>query len=114
MAVNYAPGPSQNQNAIVAALLAKQAGGESGGSSDIEMALRKMMLEKYLGSVGDTSPVQHWTQGLARMANAGVAGYQMNKMLADAKANEASTASTLGNLPGLGGGAPQPAPQPTP
>src|SRR5687768_14757622 len=101
MAVNYAPAPAQNQNALVMALLAKQAaGGESGGSSDLEMALRKMMLEKYLGSVGDTSPVQHSTQGLARMANAGVAGYQMNKMLADAKATSDEERRLFSNPPG--------------
>jgi hypothetical protein len=119
MAVNYAPGPTQNPNALAMALMAAKTGGgeSSGGSSPEEMALRKMMLEKLMGSVGDTSPVQHWTQGLARMANAGVAGYHMNKMIGDAKANEASTASTLGNLPGLSGGGsptPQPTPQPSP
>lgn len=122
MAINFAPPPAQPGGGSVdprmLALMLQQ-GGSSGGSSDIEMALRKMMMEKYLGSVGDYSPVQHWTQGLARMANAGIAGYQMNKLLGEEKARNAAVDSVMGGIVngGAGSGAtpsPAPVPQPAP
>ena len=40
---------------------------------------RRRMAETLMGAGMDTSPVQHWTQGAARMAQALVAGYGMRK-----------------------------------
>jgi hypothetical protein len=121
MAVNFAPGPQQNPNAMALALLAaRQQGGESsGGASDIEMALRKMMLEKYLGSVGDTSPVQHWTQGLARALQGTIGGLERGRVeYEDKKKEEEYTSARLGR-PGLAAalappGFAPPAPPPSP
>lgn len=54
----------------------------------------------------DTSPVQAWTQGAARIANALVGGM----MQSDLDNEEKASLAQLQNLPGLGG--PQPAPSP--
>lgn len=47
-------------------------------------------------------PIQHWTQGLARLAQGGLGGYELYKEDAADKAREAASGAAVGNLPGMG------------
>lgn len=69
---------------------------------------RREMALALLRQGADTSPVQHWTQGLARVLQAGVGGWQAYRADEDDRRREAQTAATFSNLPGLGGRAPAP------
>lgn len=54
----------------------------------------------------DYSPVGHWTQGLARVANNMVGGLQMREADRAAQANAAQGASVARSLASPGGAAP--------
>jgi hypothetical protein len=47
---------------------------------------RMMMAQRLMNQGIDTSPVQHWTQGLGRLAQALAGSYMMNKSMGDADA----------------------------
>jgi spore germination cell wall hydrolase CwlJ-like protein len=47
------------------------------GSSSEDLALRRKLAAALMQQSMDTSPVDHWAQGLARMGQAALGGYQM-------------------------------------
>lgn len=51
----------------------------NGQATPSSIARKRKMAEQLMGSMGDTSPVGSWTQGLARVLQAGVGGYVANK-----------------------------------
>ena len=51
----------------------------SGGNKLTPNDRRRRMAEAMLKAGSDYSPVQHWTQGLARLANALIGGYQLRQ-----------------------------------
>jgi len=73
------------------------------GGTPLADKIRMMQLEQTMQGVGDTSPVQHWTQGAARMSNALVSGLMANKMIGDSKAEDAAFGKALMSNPLLGG-----------
>lgn len=105
MAVNFAPAPEVNPLALMLAMKAKQS-----GASDQEAILQKMFIDKVSQGIGDTSPVQHWTQGAARMANGLISGLMAKRLIDGDKANSAAVGREL--FGGGGGAAPAPAAAP--
>lgn len=82
--------------------------------SSEDRKLRSKIAQAMLAQGIDTSPVQSWTQGAARLANAIVGGSMAGDMRREDQARESQLTAALAGLPGLGG-APQPAsPQPSP
>lgn len=77
----------------------------SGGSKD-SASRRRQLAEALMKQGMDYSPVQHWTQGLARLAQALVGGYEAGQSDKQDKANnEALAAALTGALGGSGGSA---------
>lgn len=75
----------------------------SGGSKD-SASRRRQLAEALMRSGMDASPVQHWTQGLARLAQALVGGYEAGQADKQDKANNEALATALtGALAGSGG-----------
>lgn len=75
----------------------------SGGNKLTPNDRRRRMAEAMLKAGSDYSPVQHWTQGLARLANALIGGYQIGEAnKEDAANNEAFANSLAGALAGSG------------
>lgn len=84
------------------------------GGSKNSFADRRKMAEAMLKSGMDYSPVQHWTQGLARLAQALVGGYEAGQADKQEKANNEALASALsGALGASGSSAPASAPTAT-
>jgi hypothetical protein len=79
----------------------------SGGSKD-SLDRRRRMAEALMLRGSDTSPVQHWTQGLARVGDAISGRMELNKLDNEAKAGQAALAGDLTAL--SGGSAPAAAP----
>lgn len=110
MSVNFInPYAPQNPIAALAAALAKKEGAAAGSGSDLERELLKMQLKPLMNTATDTSPVQHWTQGAARLAHALVATQQMNKAVEGDQAQSAALGREL-----FGGGVPTGAPSAVP
>src|SRR5262245_40384719 len=68
--------------------------------------MRKARLEKALAQIKmgmDVSPVQHWTQGLARLANAGFGGWDMSLLDKEAKAAQQRQMDLINSHPALAG-----------
>ena len=78
------------------------------GESTESQAMKRKLAMAMLGNGMDTSPVQHWTQGAARIAQALMGGYIMNQQDSEDQADRAKTRSIFGELMG-GGTAPTPA-----
>lgn len=109
MAVQFAPDATPNPFALAMAL--KMRGADADTSSAMQNEMFKMYLEQMKAG-GDYSPIQSPWQGAARLAQGLVGGIQMNRLLDADKASNAQTSKLLQNLPGLGGGAPEPSPVP--
>lgn len=77
-------------------------GGERLTPAQVER--KRKVAEALAKQGGDYSPVQHWTQGAARVAQALVGGWEDRKASEAEKANEAESAGLLTGL--LGGGKP--------
>lgn len=45
-----------------------------------QIAMRQRMADALMGQGADTSPIGHWTQGAARMAQAGVGALQKRQL----------------------------------
>ncbi len=75
-------------------------------SSEEERRIRAKLAAALISQGSSAEPVRHWTQGLARVAQALSGNIQLNQVSREAAADEAKTAAILGNLPGLGGSAP--------
>jgi hypothetical protein len=81
--------------------------GSAGARMTPDDVERKRKIAQVLMKEGSNySPVQHWTQGLARVAQALVGGYQERQANDAEKANAAESASLLTGLLGGAGGAP--------
>lgn len=96
-------------NPLVAALLAAKGGGDSsslGTDPALIAAGPQMKLAQAMMQQGaDSSPVGHWTQALARMANAGAGQYMQSNAVSDlAKAYATQGASAAGAFKGVPGG----------
>jgi hypothetical protein len=85
-----------------------------------DSALRRKMIADLLAQGSSGAPVQHWTQGLNRLAQGLFGGIQAGQLRAEEQANQAKadqqdavTEALFKNLPGLGG-QPQPMPLPGP
>lgn len=66
------------------------------GRSSLEMIARKRKLaEAMMGAGLDTSPIGSWTQGAARMMNAGIGGYDMYKANTEETAGRAAAKDRL-------------------
>lgn len=73
--------------------------GSGGERLTPEQVKRKRKVAELLARQGgDYSPVQHWTQGAARVAQALVGGWEDRKASEAEKANEAESASLLAGL----------------
>lgn len=70
------------------------------------LALRRKLAEALVRSGTDTSPVGHWTQGAARLANALVGGMFIHDADKEERARDAQFTAALSGLPGLGGAGP--------
>lgn len=81
------------------------------GINPKEESLRRKAAYALMMQGSSSEPLQHWTQGLARMAQGALGGYEIYKDKEEENAREARIAEALGGLPGLGG---QPALQPVP
>lgn len=101
MAINFAPGPAENPLAALAALMTKN---NSGGAQDddIALAVQKAYLGQFLPGVGDTSPVQSWTQGAGRMMNGALTGLIVKRLMDTGAARDKERSAAMSNLPGLG------------
>ncbi len=75
-------------------------------------AMRQKMAYALLQQGSSGEPVQAWSQGLARMAQGALGGYELGMAANEEKAREASIAGALNNMPGMG--PPQDAPQSPP
>lgn len=76
---------------------------------------RRKMAYRLLMEGTDSSPIQHWAQGLGRMGQAALGGYEMYR--ADQKDKETESgnnAALIAALQNYGGGSPAPSAQPTP
>lgn len=74
---------------------------------------RRKMAYKLLMEGTDASPIQHWAQGLGRMGQAALGGYEMYR--ADQKDKETEAGNNAALIAALQGGSPAAsAPQPTP
>lgn len=76
---------------------------------------RRKMAYRLLMEGTDSSPIQHWAQGLGRMGQAALGGYEMYR--ADQKDKETESgnnAALIAALQSYGGGSPAPSAQPTP
>lgn len=73
---------------------------------------RRKMAYKLLMEGTDASPVQHWAQGLGRMGQAALGGYEMYR--ADQKDKETETGNNAALIAALQGGGAALAGQPTP
>lgn len=78
----------------------------SGGNKLTASDRRRRMAEAMLKAGTDYSPVQHWTQGLARVANALVGGWQLREADAADAAGAADIAAKFGQLTGALSGGP--------
>lgn len=88
-------------------------GGEATSPEDI--ALRRKMAQALIAQGTDTSPVQHWAQGAARVAQAIMGGLDERGIRQDIAAGRASDTANLAALSGvLGGGTAAPAGVPAP
>lgn len=83
----------------------------SGGErlTPAQIAKRRQVEEALAEKGSDYSPVQHWTQGLARVSNALVGALSEKKTAAAERANSAEDAGLLKGLLGGTGGSPAPA-----
>lgn len=87
----------------------------AGGQPEDVMTRRRRLAEELVKQGIDASPVQHWTQGAARVAQALMGAYEMNKLDAEDKQYNAETERQFGKLPGgaspsgEGGSQPMPA-----
>lgn len=79
-------------------------------TSPQDQTRRARLAELMLREGTDTSPVGHWSQGAARLANALVGGYMSGKVGREEKASEDALSKALVGLPGLDGGETAPAP----
>lgn len=77
-----------------------------GGSKD-SVSRRRRIAEALMLKGTDTSPVQHWTQGLNRVAQALLGGYESNQIDKEEKAGQAAVAGDAALL--MGGASPSPA-----
>jgi hypothetical protein len=101
---------------ILALLLQKRAAGGDTVSSDMERELQRMFIQKMSQDVGDTSPIVHPMQGVARLGNAAIGGMLANKMAGQERAEKAEgingfiEAAKPGGIlnPGTGPGLPPP------
>lgn len=84
----------------------------SGGSKD-SLSSRRKLADALLKSGMDFSPVQHWTQGLSRMAQALVGGYESGQIGKEEKASNEALANALAGTLSAGGGTPAPAAAPS-
>lgn len=66
------------------------------GDSDI---YRKLLAQQLMGGVGDTSPVQHWSQGANRMAQAALLGMLANKDQREKSDYDKELVKMLGGVP---------------
>lgn len=81
------------------------------GTYDQATILRKQKIaDAMLGDATKPQKIEHWAQGLAQLARAGVGGYLGNQANEEAKASKAQDMAALASL--LGGG-PPPAPTPS-
>ena len=77
--------------------------GKSGAKLTPEQIARQRAMEMELASGGiDTSPVGHWTQGLARVANAAAGAFRRNRLDGMQKDSDAYNSAAIANL--LAGG----------
>ena len=76
-------------------------------------AMRRKMAYALLMRGTSGEPVQAWTQGLARMAEGALGGYELYKDDQESKAREAKISAALDSMPGMGA-TPQIPPQPAP
>jgi GH24 family phage-related lysozyme (muramidase) len=75
------------------------------GESAEQLSMRRRLAEKLMEEGTSYAPIQHWTQGLARMANAAMGGWEMHKADAADKAEREQANSLLSSLiPSLAGG----------
>ncbi|MBN9075022.1 MAG: hypothetical protein BGN87_11540 [Rhizobiales bacterium 65-79] len=77
--------------------------GDIGGTPD---PIRQKLAEAMLAQGIDTSPVQSWTQGAARLANALVGGLMERQLRADEKNNASTNSLLLENMLGGAGAFP--------
>lgn len=75
-----------------------------------EITAQRKVAQAMLAQGADYTPVQSWTQGAARVAQAMFGGLQAHDANEAAKTNAANDATLLASL--FGGGAPAPAPAP--
>lgn len=90
---------------------------DSGTYDDATLLRRQKIAEALYADAIKPRKIEHWTQGLAQMAQAGIQGAALSKYDQQAKDNEAALARTYAGL--LGGGAapaavPAASPQSTP
>lgn len=71
-------------------------------TSDPE-AYRKRLAMAMVQGAGDTSPVQHWSQGANRIVQALMGANMMNSIGMEQGKKDAEYRAALSNLPGLGG-----------
>jgi ParB-like chromosome segregation protein Spo0J len=62
---------------------------------DPALMRRYRLAELLMKQGGDTSPIQHWTQGLARLAQAGSGTYLASKVEREAKEQQSGTMKTI-------------------
>ena len=73
---------------------------------------RRKLAQQLLREGSSATPVQHWAQGLARMAQGAMGGYEM--YAADQKDKETEAGNNAALIAALGGGAPSTPAQPSP
>lgn len=79
---------------------------DSGTYDSATLLRRQKIAEAMLADSRKAKPIRHWAEGLAQLADAGVAGYFNNKVDQEAKASRAADMASLAAL--LGGGTPAP------
>lgn len=83
----------------------------SGDPAADEIKRRRKIAEALVAQGSETTPVQHWTQGLARVANALAGTLEMNRLDQADRKREASVSAELGKLVDMNSG-PAVAPSP--
>jgi hypothetical protein len=84
--------------------MADPLGVDSGTYTDSGAKMKRRIAEALLAGGVSTAPVQHWTQGAARVAQALAGGWMANQADTQERERDAATTRRLMNLPGLGGG----------
>jgi hypothetical protein len=73
------------------------------GINPKEESLRRRAAYALMAQGSSGEPVQHWTQGLARMAQGALGGYEIHKDKEEENSRESRIMEALTGLPGLGG-----------